>query len=376
MAGPAARPSLRPFEIGTDIRWEPLGAPSTGAFTVGGSDSVFNLNKTGLLAWLKQVLTITDTQTGAGTFAAFGPWSIFKRMRLVTNMNNIVPIDLAGYSMYLVNCLLSANFAPDISGSGGGSTVDADLYAAALAAGANTWQLNLDIPVTLNMGPQRRYGVINMQDPTIQVQHRVTPGAAADAVATGTPAFSASSLLLYQGNWEIPPAQQYELPIGPGKQTIHYLLEKQFPLTFTGDQILTVDRDQARLLRLVFYALVNGVRSNLWSQFKLRYDVTNIPLQLDRIPWKMIQRILSDLDWVDGPGSNSAPRRNGAFFLDRWSSASLLSGLGPFWDSILIPSISQIDFVPTIPTGTALAAGDVMTLIREELSTPQGVVLS
>src|SRR5437868_6213794 len=175
------------------------------------------------------------------------------------------------------------------------------------------------------MGPQRRYGVINLQDPTVQVQLRVTPAVLATDVVTANAVFTAGSLQCYQGNWEIPPLGQYEVPLGPQKQTIHYLLEKQFPLTFTGDQVLTIDRDQARLLRLFFYGIVNGARSNLWSQFKTRYDVTNIPIQLDRIPMKMAMRQLTELDWVDGAGSNSAPRRNGSYMLDRWGSASLFS---------------------------------------------------
>src|SRR5438132_6547046 len=90
---------LRPFEIGTDIRWEPLGSL---AMTQGGSDITFTLNKTGLLAWLRLRLTGTVTSVGGSNYAALGPWNLLKRVRLITNMNNIVPIDLSGYSLYLL----------------------------------------------------------------------------------------------------------------------------------------------------------------------------------------------------------------------------------------------------------------------------------
>ena len=348
--------TLRPFEIGTDIRFESLGSQT---FTQGGSDVSFTLNKTGLLAWLRMRVTGTMTANANSVYATYGPWNLIKRIRLVTNMQNIVPIDLSGYEMYLINCLMQRSWAPDRS-------ADADLYTAPFNQAGASWVLMWDIPVSLNLGPQRRFGVINVQDPTVQVQLKLTPGANSDAITN--PASSASlSVEVEQGNWEIPDQRVYEVPAGPGRQTIHYLLSKSYGLPAVGPNVLTLDRDDARLLRMIFYATVNGVRdSTNWTKFDLRYNVVNTPISRTEPMLKMDMRKETDLEWVDGAANTAAPRRGGVYFMDRWHS-SHQQGAGSFWDTLYIPNISQIDFVPTLGSGGSPTTGDQLVLVRQEL---------
>lgn len=357
MPAAPAQSRLQPFEIGTDLRAEGLASQT---FSAGGSKVSFKFNNTGLLAWARIRVTGTMTSVTGSAYAALGPWSLINRVRLITNMQNIVPIDLSGYELYLLNCGMQLGWAPDIS-------ADANLFGAALATGGAAWTLILDVPISLNLGPQRRYGVLPLQDPTVQARLEITPGAVSDAITgTGT-SFATGNFDVTQYNWEVPNQQKYELPVGPGRQTIHYLLSKPFNLGSTGNQQLILNRDDSRLLRIFFYALVNGARdATNWTQFTLKYDVTNIPQTLQK--WDLLteMRRNTGLDWTGIAGTTASPQRGGAYLFDRWH-ASHQQGAGKFWDSLYIPSINQIEFDPTLKSGTTLASGDTMTLVTDEL---------
>jgi hypothetical protein len=353
----AQQSRLQPFEIGTDLRAEALASQS---FATGGGKLSFKFNNSGLLAWARIQLTGTMTSATGSTYAALGPWNLINRVRLVTNMQNIVPIDLSGYELYLINCAMQLGWAPDVP-------TDTRLFAAALSTAGSAWTLIWDVPISLNLGPQRRYGVLPLQDPTVQARLEITPGQITDAITGSGTSFASGTVQVTQYNWEVPNQQKYELPVGPGRQTIHYLLSKPFNLGSTGAQQLILNRDDARLLRIFFYALVNGARDPVnWTSFSLKYDVTNIPQTLQNYDLLVQMRRNTGLDWTGVGGTTAAPQRGGAFLFDRWH-ASHLQGAGKFWDSLYIPSINQIEFDPTLRSGTTIASGDQMFLVTDEL---------
>ncbi len=372
MAAPQLGPApILPFEVGTDYRYIELG---TQTFTPGGSTISQLLDKTGLLNEIFLTLTGTLTLSAATTFAPFGPWNILKNVSLFMNLNNNTLVDCSGYDLYLANCLETLGWAPDI-------TADPALYQInPTNTAAQTVVLKWRIPVGLNDEAERRYGVLNLADPRVQVYVRVTPGAATDMVTSlGTGSFTPVTLAISQGIWELPPivdpntGLRYEqLGSATWPQSFHRLLSQNQAIAATGPQVITVPRDNASIMRLLYYGMQNSVRGNAYSTIEYRYDILNKPVVMNPDTWHFRQRKRTGLDWVDGASNTAAPRRGGVYVLDRWT-ASHYEGTGKFWDFVHLPRLNQLDFVPTIPSGTTLASGDLATLVREELEIPQMV---
>ena len=338
---PAQQRQLGAFEKGTDPRFRKVNAAT---FSIGGADVRIDLPRTGLLSSVLLQLTGTMNLSGGTTFPALGPWNIFKRIQVYTNTGTVSLWDTSGWGAYLMSYLADDNYGADKSGL-------SDVYAAGTLAGNNVWNLFLELPIAMNFGVDRRWGLINLQSPEVICSVQVTPGANTDAVTsigTGT-GFGSATLAVYYRYFEVPNPSKYELP----PLAVHRVLESSQAISGTGDQVYTVPR-QGTLLRLVHYSLVNGVRDSAdWTQFAIRYNLTGLPIVKDRVVMEYEQRRFF---------GNDLP--TGTFVHDRWHAAELVAA-GPLWDAIDTEAVAQLDSVPTLASTATVISGDKLFAIRE-----------
>lgn len=339
-AAPANR-KLGAFEKGTDPRFRKVNAAT---FTIGGSDVRVDLPRTGLLSSVILQLTGTMTLGAPTSFAALGPWNIFKRIQVYVNTGTISLWDTSGWGAYLMGFLQDEVYGPDKS-------TLTDIYSAGLAATGNTWNLLLELPIGMNRGVDRRWGLVNLQSPEVIASVQVTPGANTDAVTAlgGGAGFGSATLAVYYSYYEVPNPSKYELP----PLAVHRTIESSQTIGGTGDQVFTIPR-QGTLLRGVHYSLVNGVRDSAdWTQFAIRYNITGLPIVKDRVIMEYENRKMYGYDLPTG-----------TFVHDRWHAAELV-GAGPLWDAIDTEAVAQLDSVPTLGTSATVVTGDKLFLIRE-----------
>lgn len=341
VAAPAGQRRLGAFEKGTDPRFRKV---NSATFTAGGADVRIDLPRTGLLSSVILQLTGTMTLGAPTSFATFGPWNIFKRIQVYTNTGTVSLWDTTGWGAYLMGFLQDEGYAPDKS-------TLTDVYAAGLAGGANTWNLFLELPIAMNAGVDRRWGLINLQSPEVIASVQVTPGANTDAVTSigGAAGFGSATLTVYYRYYEVPNPAKYELP----PLAVHRVIESSQSIATTGDQVFTVPR-QGTLLRLAHYFLINGSRDSAdLSTFSIRYNITGLPIVKDRV---VMEKEARDMYGQDLP--------TGTFVHDRWHAAELV-GAGPLWDAIDTEAVAQLDSVPNVQSSASVIAGDKMGCIRE-----------
>lgn len=340
----AAQPGQRrlgAFEKGTDPRFRKV---NSATFTAGGSDVRIDLPRTGLLSSVILALTGTMTLGAPTSFATFGPWNLLKRIQVYTNTGTVSLWDTSGWGAYLMSFLQDEGYSADKS-------TLADVYSAPLAGGGNLWNLTLELPIAMNAGVDRRWGLINLQSPEVICSVQVTPGANTDAVTSigGAAGLGSATLTVYYRYFEVPNPQKYELP----PLAVHRVIESQQSIATTGDQVYTVPR-QGTLLRLAHYFLINGNRDSAdLSQFAIRYNITGLPIVKDRL---VMEKEARDAYGQDLP--------TGTFVHDRWHAAELV-GAGPLWDAIDTEAVAQLDSVPTVATTATVIAGDKFGAIRE-----------
>jgi hypothetical protein len=357
--GPQQR-QLIPFEKGTDPRFRKIAAPT---FTIAGSDIRQDLPRTGLLSSVILYLTGTMNLSAASGLAALGPWNILKRIQVYTNTGTVSLWDTSGWGAFVQSFLQNESYGADRTG------VTA-LYAAGVGSGNNTWNLILELPIAMNAGVDRKWGLINLQSPEVVATVQVTPGANTDAVTsigTGT-GFGSATLSIYYSYFEVPNPARYEMP----PLAVHRVLESSQGISTTGDQVFTCPR-QGTLLRLSKYFIVNSARpapasANAPTTFSLRYNLTGLPMVEDEII-KLYKQRFRYGQTLQGafPGvvtTSGFDLPSGTYVWDRWYAAELV-GAGPLWDAIDTEAIAQLDFISTLPTGATVASGDRFGVVRE-----------
>ena len=326
--------SLLPFRQGTRQRIQKVGTAAYAA----NSTATLEFPRVGYLSRVIVQFRGTVTLSAAGALADLGPWSLVSRFRLATNIGAATVVDVSGYGAYLAQRLQKEG--QDFGLGGVGSTSpNADVHAAPVAMGANTWALSWVLPVSANDGREFEYGLINLQSPQTRVTLDVVTGALTDG-ATLVTAISGNFHVYYE-YYEVPDPSRFAQP----PLSLCRTLEEQQPVGQTGDNTYTVPR-QGVLMQLIQYLRLNGSRSDSFDEYSLRFNKTDTVYRVER----QLDRIISRSSQILDP-------KTGVAVLDLWRAAHAI-GAGDARDNVDTEELSTVEFITTVSSGAVLGANN------------------
>lgn len=249
----------------------------------GGASSSYLLPKVAYLARLHLHLSGTMTvtlNTGGATLGEKAPWNIFRRLRFDAN-NGVSFFNVSGWGAYLADICSKYQFEHEDGQIS--AAFSSQVYSAAAAAGANTWELALEIPLVPNYRDVA--GIILLQSEglqtTLNVDWQAAGGATQDfpVVLTGNAtAVFTGNLSVYLETFTVPALIEDQPPI----DTMYQTLETPTPVATTGEQI--VDLLEANtFVRLIHSVEINDLLdTNDVDSMALRYNVTETPYDIER----------------------------------------------------------------------------------------------
>lgn len=287
---------ILPFRGNSRLRRAFVTTFSFGSSSPGAKTDPKQLPEIGYLARVVLNLYGTMTLSAPGAFASLGPWNIFNRIVLGLNNGAANIWDMDGFHTFVENMYIERGFRPDGAAPGAAGSPPAphvDQYAAPVASGANSWNLQLIIPVALNMDDNFQIGLVNLQSDQVQCTLQITWGALADAVTNAT-SFSGSCDVYYD-YFEVPPPQ---FVAQPNLYLVRGVLDQQ-PITQTGTQTYKVPR-QGILAHITHDFYINGVRSDAIDGTDIQVQNSDVIQQWSRRNWRLQSRLHTGVEFPTG----------------------------------------------------------------------------
>jgi len=334
----SARPpqQKRPFRMGTRRRFALVGSQAYSA----GAVLNFELPRVGYLDRIYVVLRGTNNIGSASALADLGPWNAINRIRCNINIGSNLLVDLSGYGAYLIGSLIERGSM--LNKAGIGDTVPhADVYAASVSSGNQTWALSYLVPISANDGDNCELGTISLQAPELRFTVEVTCGANGDPVTVNGTGFASTTVYVYYDYWEVPNLATTQQP----PLILCRTLEELMSVTAVGDNIYTVPR-MGTVIQLLHYFRANGARSDGIDSFQLRFNKTDSIYKYDRWAKRIESRVQDTVEWPVG-----------VYLYDLWHAMGNVSQ-GDFRDAIDSEAISTFESIITVSSGTTLGSGN------------------
>lgn len=328
---------LQPLRSGTRQRTAKVGQI---AYAANSALTPLELPRVGLLNRLMIQFRGTVTLSAAGALTDQGPWNILQRLRVNANIGAASIVDLSGFGAFMIQPLVEElGFRPDLAGAGGGTTPNADIHAAPVAMGANTWVVTWVIPIAANDGMQFASGLVNLQSPETRVTVELLTGNLTDPASNVTGI--TGNFNVYYWYYELPDPRQFALP----PLMLVRWIEDQQAILGTGDTLYAVPR-QGILLQLAHAVTINGTRSDLVDSLTVKFNKTDSPYVEER-QWA---RVLERMRYGLNPNT-------GVFYHDFWHAGSDVSA-GDTRDAIDTEELSTLESIVTVNSGAGLGANN------------------
>lgn len=360
MAGELALPVL-PFEAAT----RKLIAPMSGlAFTPGSAasgKSQDNIPPSGLLARIHLSITAVATVTlNAGTAALdwSGPWSSLSKIR-VTTPGGLDQFALSGFATYLQNIIEryqrefeSAQVAT------APSNFAARVYVAPTAAGANTWEFGLTIPVALN--EREALGLLMMQNSAsaFQLQCEFNTTGYSTTAGQAPVLVTGAAVVAYTGtitpvieSFAVP--EDRDIPLPPADFAHTY---KEFTRSISGVGEMEVPiTDRYRFLSILHHVVMNNTPNSA--------DVDSIALSFSSTFKPTVEPNRMKLRRQHEMYGRALP--NGVFVHDFLNQG--IPNFGTFRDTVQGEKVSDLKSLITVGSGATLGtnASRVLTVTRQ-----------
>lgn len=372
MAGELAIPML-PFERATRKVRVPM---TTLAFTPGSGASPrvqADIPPSGLLSRLYLHFTATTTVTlGGGTLAVdwSGPWSSVSKFRIQAP-GGLEQTALSGLAAKLQNLIENYKYVleePGVASVGVPANFASRVYTVPVAAGANTWEFGLELPVALN--EREAIGLLMMQNSSSAFQfiaefnsaaYSLTAGQAPTLVTGAATCTISGTLNIVVETFTVPDDPKVDLP--PADYA-HTYREYYKTIGGTGDLDIPIT-DQHRFLSIMHHVVINNQPDSLnvdtlKLQFSSSFSPTIIPNRTQLyLQHKVYGRALPD----------------GVFVHDFVSQDQVNSGSSRDW--VDGSKVSDLRSFVTINAGAAPGAGSrVLTVTRQLQKVVQSPAMS
>ena len=330
-------PQLLPFRAGTRQRRAKVGViPYSAASAL----TPLELPRVGMLSRLVIQFRGTVTLSAAGALTDLGPWNLLNRLKVQANIGSAAIVDVSGYGAFMFQQVAEEyGFQPNMAGVGAGTVPNADIHAAPVAAGPNTWVLTWVVPISANPGRQFDLGMINLQAPETRITVELTSGALLDPATLVTA--TTGNFHVYYEYYEIPDPRTFALP----PLALVRFLEEQQAVGQTGDNVYTVPR-QGVLLQLLHRLTLNGARSDSWDSISIKFNKTDAVYQVERQWERTLERLWYGLNPITG-----------VLVHDLWHAESDVSQ-GDTRDAIDAEELSTLESIVTVSAGAVLGANN------------------
>jgi hypothetical protein len=310
----------------------------------------FRLPAVGLLAKLYLFFSgvVTVTEGASGTFAASdrGIFNLIKRVKVIANGATSI-IDVSGYGLFSVNNLMRYAHRKNntlISDA----TMLAQVYSAALAAGDNTWQFGLEIPIAIN--DRDPVGLLMLQNSSteviLEIEFNEVDGAnnlVAPVVITGD-----DTAVLKSGTMSVA-MEYFTLPRDkaeyPALNVVHQWVEVQKSINSVGANQIDLQRGDTYMRLIHNLTINNALNTAAVDRLKIAYNTSETPYVVDKAIQLMMQL-----------SRYGAAMPIGTFVHD-WAYSSGLVGLSNSRDFINSANVTEFQSVLEIASGTSMTSG-------------------
>lgn len=301
--------------------------------------------------------TITVT-LGGGTAAidVLGPHNILTRARVIANSGQDI-YSTDGHGLYLVNRCMINGWDYDPASVRVAVAYAGEVYQAAAAAGANTWDLNYTIPIALN--DQSELGLILLQNRQAEVSlgleyNALTSLTAAQApiLVTGAATAAATNAFWY------PTLEYFSVPSNPKLRPdiswIHQIIEHQQTSITIGDNIIEHLKDNVYLQILHHMVLANAPNTTDAERLRFVLNTSDTPLDFTK-------RALLDKHRYD----YHADLPVGVFMLDFFKQ--MIPGYGSRRDNVKGKAATELWTNFTIASGATIGSNARINTITRQI---------
>lgn len=249
-----------------------------------GQSSVISMPRVGYLAKahiiVDGVMTVTPG-TGTATLSEKAPWNLFSRLRYEIGSGTTL-FNTSGWGAYLVDLRSKLGYNPAYDGEMS-SSFASQIYSVAASSGANDWNFGLTIPIVPN--ERDILGLILLQGEGTVTQFNLewkqAGGATHDfpIVLTGnaTATFAGTAKVVIE-TFTVPSLLEDQPPLNRVFQT----LERVDPIFSVGENSIKM-MEENTYLRLIHSVEINGrLSTDAIDRMMLRYNITDVPYELDR----------------------------------------------------------------------------------------------
>lgn len=346
---------LAPFRQGTRKRRQYLTTFQYNGTQAQQRPTPYTLPNTGMLSRLLLVAHGTIDQSGAGgTLGVDGLAGLYNQIVVSANLGS-------------ANLFQASGAGADIAARWHGTSVPVSATFSLATTSASPFSYSLPVDIAMNRKKQFSLGLINLQDPQIQVQLALTfnPLTSVASLATATSG-SAISVDVYMEYFEIPDVNTFALPIAAIART----LEDQFPTgTVVGNNIYTVPRlgIMTDYSSIIYTNSVRCTNANM-QEMDVRFNKTDYIETRSGI----LQPLLDTSDIGAGPGvvPGAAPTpglnnnmQPGVYTWTGWNATDVPDN-GDFRDAIDTLELTTTEIIHVIAAGTTVVSGDIIRAVR------------
>lgn len=334
---------------------------------VSGSRETQSVQRTGYLARINWHFNGTLTVTLGGGTAALdgqGPWNAMSRVKVSANAGTDI-FNVSGYGAYLVEAamLAKAGYVVGDSGLPAALGYSPQVYQAATAAGANTWDFGLTVPIAVN--EESEIGLILLQNEISSIQLGFEYNTVYSLTASQAPVLVTGAAVATLTGTITPTLEYFSVPADvnarPDITWIHQLLETYQIVGSVGDQTVPLLRENYYLGLMHYLVLNNALNST-------DVDRWRITLNKSETPYDQLKRDL----FHEQRTRQGKDLPVGTFLRDLYYQG--FPNFGGSRDFINGKSTSELESILTVASGAALGsnASRLATITRQivRLTTP------
>lgn len=355
----AAAKQLAPFRQGTRKRRQYLTTYNYTGTTAGQRPTPFTLPQTGFLSRILLVAHGTvSVSGGSNVLGVDGLAGLFNRITVSMNLGSASVFDASGPGAETAARWENA-FAADGSPIGLTNADQTYLYA-------------LPINIAMNRKKQFYYGLVNLQDPQVQVQLSMVFNPLTSVLSNAVSGSNSSiNIDVYMEYFELPDPTVFAYP----PRALVRTLEEQFPTApIVGQNIYTVPR-LGVMTNFGIIGYANGARVTpaQMQEIDIRLNKTDTIEQRSGL----LQALLDGTDYglVEGsvPGTAAmarltayGPQQTGVFSWYGWNATDVPDN-GDFRDALDTLEVTTTEILATYASGTTVTSTDTIRVVRRVL---------
>lgn len=311
-----------------------------------GGTSQIRLPKMGLLSALHVHVsgTMTNTlNTGTAALGSKGPWNLIKEFILRTNQGVDI-VKVGGHSAHVLDVATAGHlYEPD---DGQRSATRNGVYRAGAAAGANSWDYWIKIPVTPN--DRDLIGLLLLQTDQMQADVLINWNTAYATDISAPITVTGNATAAFVGTAELY-LELYTLPAekeaAPDLSTLFVTLEQSDPISGVGENRFSLPRPH-KYARILHSVEINGAldATNI-SKLELKYNYNDNVYNLSQSAFQYLLRRRYGRDLPDG-----------AYIWDLMFQGA--PGYGGGRDLIDAAAVSDLSTYLTVASGTTFGSGN------------------